>query len=174
MLPVHDSEDTLSAAIAELRSCNVCSPLLAASSSECNGSPRVFPDKESGYWTAWIPCTYCGGFPLQLHMTIGSVNHEELEGETARLLAHRMLFVHGQTRDPRFCAGCRAEEIASGSRRSGVWLSLEEQIWYLRIEEGPLLLDIPLDLPAWTAPSALRERVSAIKARPYNWEQDGQ
>lgn len=175
MLPVSDPDDTIGAIIAEIRSCNICSPLLASCIEECNGQPRVFPDRKSGYWTAWLPCQHCGGFPIRLHMKIGSVDHPELEGETARLLAHRILFFHGRDRDPEFCAGCRSKEIQSGKRTHGLWLSMEEQAWYYRIEEGPLVLDVPLELPSWTKPADLRDKMKRVRGQaPYDWEKDGE
>lgn len=174
MLPVTDPDDSISAAVEELRSCNICAPLLAASKSECNGKPRVYPDREACHWTAWIPCQHCGGFPWRLHARIGSLHHEELEVEMARLLAHRALHLHGRERDPDACTGCRAKEIASGALRSGPWLSLQKQEWYLRVDDNSVIMDIPLGLPSWAKPAVLRAKIEeAMGGTPYNWEEDG-
>lgn len=177
------AKDPEAALLAELRSVNICAPLIASSISQCNGSPRVFP-LDDGHWAAWIPCSRCGGFPWRLQVICGtfgsSDSGEALERELARMLAHRAVFLHGSRRLAEECIGCLDQDLRSpdfdADGEQFPWYSVELQEWHLRmyLSEG-IPVDLPLGLEAWNTPDEIRAAVRNIagESSPYDWEAEG-
>jgi hypothetical protein len=185
MLPVDARERQDEALLAELRSLNICAPLIVADSSHLNGTARVFNDGE--YWSSWHPCPRCGGFAWRLRLQAGIFGNSELGGalerELARLLAHRAVFLHGIQRPAEECVGCLEKDILSGRPGLGdrfAWFSSESQEWLLRLRvDGDTAADLPLGLPSWTSGAELQSEIRRVIALgeqgppPFDWQQEG-
>jgi hypothetical protein len=189
MLDVIDPTDHEAALLAELGAVNVCAPLIAANRSQCNGSPRVFPDEE-GYWSSWHPCNSCGGFPWRLRLHVGTFGASEMgqaiERELARLLAHREVFLHGTARPESECVGCLEREIAEGgSTQFGdefAWFSSDLQQWHIRLKVNEeTTADLPLGLAPWASTQEVRSEIRRVASLgrddappPYDWQEEGE
>lgn len=181
MLPVEDREDQDRAMLHELRSLNICAPLIASGLDQCNGAPRVFVDGD--YWSSWHPCDRCGGFAWRLQLPVGMFGEteigQELEREFARMLAHRAVFLHGTERPADDCVGCVERSVQNGEVEDEfAWFSSKNQQWHLRVRvDGDVCADLPLGLCSWASREELRSEIKRVRSLggpgPYNWEEDG-